>query len=149
MRAVVQRVTESQVLVQGELVGRIGKGLMVLLGVEEGDNEKDLIYMADKITELRIFEDDCGKMNLSLMDVKGDMLVVSQFTLLGDCRKGRRPGFTGAARPDIASKMYKDFIDICQSKGIHVEEGVFQAEMLVQIHNDGPVTLLLDSRKQF
>lgn len=149
MRAVVQRVTKSQVLVHDEVVGKIDKGLMVLLGVEDGDSEKDLKYMADKITELRIFEDDQGKMNLSLMDVKGEMLVVSQFTLLGDCRKGRRPGFTAAERPDIAAKLYKDFIRICQSKGVNVEEGVFQAEMLVQINNDGPVTLLLDSRKQF
>lgn len=149
MRAVIQRVTKSQVSVDDKIIGKIDKGLMVLLGVEDGDGEKDLKYMADKIIGLRIFEDDLGKMNLSLLDVKGDMLVVSQFTLLGDCRKGRRPGFTGAARPDIALKMYKEFISICQAKGVHVEEGVFQADMVVEIYNDGPVTLLLDSRKQF
>ncbi len=149
MRAVVQRVIKSQVLAEGIVRGSIGRGLMVLLGVEDGDTAADVSYMAEKITDLRIFEDDAGKMNLSLIDVGGDMLVVSQFTLLGDCRKGRRPSFIKAARPETAKKMYDDFVAICRNKGIHVEEGVFQAEMLVKIDNDGPVTLIIDSRKKF
>lgn len=149
MRAVVQRVIKSQVLAEGIIRGSIGRGLMVLLGVEDEDTAADVSYMAEKITDLRIFEDDAGKMNLSLIDVGGDMLVVSQFTLLGDCRKGRRPSFIKAARPETAKKMYDDFVAICRNKGIHVEEGVFQAEMLVKIDNDGPVTLIIDSRKKF
>lgn len=149
MRAVVQRVIKSQVLAEGIVRGSIGRGLMVLLGVEDEDTAADVSYMAEKITDLRIFEDDAGKMNLSLIDVGGDMLVVSQFTLLGDCRKGRRPSFIKAARPETAKKMYDDFVAICRNKGIHVEEGVFQAEMLVKIDNDGPVTLIIDSRKKF
>jgi D-tyrosyl-tRNA(Tyr) deacylase len=149
MRAVVQRVTGSRVTVGESVSGEIGKGLMVLLGIEDGDTDKDVIYMADKITELRIFEDGDGKMNLSMQEVGGEMLVVSQFTLLGDCRKGRRPSFIGAARPEKAESLYLDFVNACRSKGVHVEEGVFQAEMLVHITNDGPVTLIIDSRKKF
>lgn len=149
MRAVVQRVLKSSVLVDDNIRGKIGKGLMVLLGVEVGDTEEDVKYMAEKITGLRIFEDNEGKMNLSLTDTKGEMLVVSQFTLLGDCRKGRRPGFTKAAGLDVAEQLYKDFMNACRAKGIHVEEGIFQAEMLVRIDNDGPVTMLIDSRRQF
>ncbi|MDI9493639.1 MAG: D-aminoacyl-tRNA deacylase [Bacillota bacterium] len=149
MRAVVQRVTRSQVLVDGEVAGEINKGLMVLLGVEEGDSDADADYMAEKITGLRIFEDAGGKMNLSLFDVGGEMLVVSQFTLLGDCRKGKRPSFTCAAKPEEADRLYRLFVEACRNKGIHTEEGVFRAEMLVRIENHGPVTLILDSRKLF
>ncbi len=149
MRAVVQRVLRSQVLVDGQVTGEIGKGLMVLLGVEEEDTETDASYLAEKIAGLRVFEDTEGKMNLSLSDVGGDMLVVSQFTLLGDCRKGKRPSFIRAARPGEADRLYQNFVTFCREKGIHVEEGVFRAEMLVRIDNDGPVTLMLDSRKNF
>lgn len=149
MRAVVQRVNYSEVVVSEKTVGKIGKGLNVLLGVEDGDTEDDVRYLADKIVNLRIFEDDNEKMNLSLLDVKGEMLVISQFTLLGDCRKGRRPNFMAAARPDEASKLYESFISCCKSYGVLVEHGIFQAQMLVRIDNDGPVTLLLDSRKNF
>ncbi|MGI6733150.1 MAG: D-aminoacyl-tRNA deacylase [Anaerovoracaceae bacterium] len=149
MRAVVQRVIRSHVLVDGEIKGEISKGLMVLLGVEEGDTDTDVNYMAEKITGLRIFEDADGKMNLSLTEVGGEMLVVSQFTLLGDCRKGKRPSFTRAAKPEEADRLYQRFVAECRNRGIHTEEGVFRAEMLVRIENDGPVTLLLDSRKLF
>lgn len=149
MRAVVQRVRKSDVTVEDKITGEIGKGLMVLLGVEDCDTEKDAEYMAEKIAGLRIFEDSEGKMNLSVMDVGGDILAVSQFTLLGDCRKGKRPSFIKAARPEHANHMYQEFIKRCRIKGIRVEEGVFQAEMLVKIENDGPVTLLIDSKKAF
>ncbi|MFA5636645.1 MAG: D-aminoacyl-tRNA deacylase [Anaerovoracaceae bacterium] len=149
MRAVVQRVIRSRVLVDGEITGDINKGLMILLGVEDEDTETDANYMAEKIAGLRIFEDAEGKMNLSLADVGGAMLVVSQFTLLGDCRKGRRPSFIRAARPEEADRLYRHYVEVCQGMGIQVEEGVFRAEMLVQIENDGPVTLILDSRKNF
>ena len=149
MRAVVQIVIRSRVLVDGEITGDINKGLMILLGVEDEDTETDANYMAEKIAGLRIFEDAEGKMNLSLADVGGAMLVVSQFTLLGDCRKGRRPSFIRAARPEEADRLYRHYVEVCQGMGIQVEEGVFRAEMLVQIENDGPVTLILDSRKNF
>ncbi len=149
MRAVVQRVKKSSVTVAGDVTGKIDKGLMVLIGVEEGDGDKDAAYIADKITGLRIFEDEDEKMNLSVTDVKGDVLAVSQFTLLGDARKGRRPGFTKAAKPEEANRLYRKVIENIQKQGIHVEEGVFQTEMLVEIHNDGPVTILLDSNKNF
>lgn len=149
MRAVVQRVTEASVTVDEKITGQINAGLMVLLGVEDGDNEKDVIYMADKITGLRIFEDADEKMNLSVKDVDGDILAVSQFTLLGDCRKGKRPSFIAAARPDEANKLYRMFIDEVKKCGVHVEEGVFQADMLVKIYNDGPVTVIIDSKKNF
>lgn len=149
MRAVVQRVKKSSVTVAGDVTGSIDKGLMVLIGVEEGDGDKDAAYIADKITGLRIFEDEDEKMNLSVTDVKGDVLAVSQFTLLGDARKGRRPSFTKAARPEEANRLYRKVIENIQEQGIHVEEGVFQTEMLVEIHNDGPVTILLDSNKNF
>ena len=149
MRAVVQRVNRSFVAAGGKTIGEIGKGLTVLLGVEEGDTDEDANYMAGKITGLLIFEDSEGKMNLSLAEAGGDMLVVSQFTLLGDCRKGKRPGFTRAAKPETAIRLYKDFIEMCRSRNIRVEEGTFRAEMMVHIENDGPVTLILDSRKLF
>lgn len=149
MRAVVQKVKEADVSVDNNITGSINKGLMVLLGVEEGDTEADALYMADKITGLRIFEDEEGKMNLSIKDVGGDILAVSQFTLLGDARKGKRPSFSKAARPDEANRLYRHFIDLVNERDVKTEEGVFQAEMLVRIYNDGPVTILLDSKKLF
>ncbi len=149
MRAVVQRVKEADVIVDNNITGSINKGLMVLLGVEEGDTEADALYMADKITGLRIFEDEEGKMNLSIKDVGGDILAVSQFTLLGDARKGKRPSFSKAARPDEANRLYRHFIDLVEERDVKTQEGVFQAEMLVRIYNDGPVTILLDSKKLF
>lgn len=149
MRAVVQRVTEGSVTVEGKVTGEIEKGLVVLLGVEEGDGEKDAQYMADKITGLRIFEDEEGKMNLSLREVGGKILAVSQFTLLGDARKGKRPSFTKAAAPEEANSLYRHFVNLVKQEGIQTEEGIFQADMLVKIYNDGPVTILLDSKKLF
>lgn len=149
MRAVVQRVTQSSVAVDGQVTGAIGKGLMILLGVEEDDGADDAAYVADKVVGLRIFEDENEKMNLSLKDVGGDILAISQFTLFGDCRKGKRPSFIKAARPDKANQLYRTFIDACKAHGVKVEEGVFQAYMQVHIDNDGPVTLLIDSKKVF
>ena len=149
MRAVVQRVTDADVSVDNKITGAIGKGYMVLLGVEEGDSEADAEYIAEKIAGLRVFEDNEGKMNLSLMDIGGAVLSVSQFTLLADARKGRRPSFVRAARPEEANRLYIYFNEKVREKGIRVAEGVFQAEMLVRINNDGPVTILLDSRKLF
>ena len=149
MRAVVQRVRESRVTVGEKVTGEIGKGLMVLIGVEEGDGEQDASYIADKVAGLRIFEDEKGKWNLSVKDVGGSVLAVSQFTLLGDARKGRRPGFSRAAAPEEADALYRTVIEKLRAQDIHVEEGVFRAEMLVEIYNDGPVTILLDSRRNF
>ena len=149
MRAVVQRVTEADVTVDQVITGSIKKGFMVMLGVEEEDNENDAAYMAGKISGLRIFEDSDEKMNLSIKDVGGQILAISQFTLFGDVRKGKRPSFIKAARPEEANRLYRYFIDLIEKENIHVEEGVFQAEMLVRIQNDGPVTILLDSRKTF
>lgn len=149
MRAVVQRVVHADVTVEGKTTGTIEQGLMVLLGVGEDDSEKDAEYMAEKICGLRIFEDAEGKMNLSVLDVGGQLLAVSQFTLYGDVRKGKRPSFSTAARPEEANGLYRQFIDCCKQRGLQVEEGIFQAEMLVKIHNDGPVTILLDSQKIF
>ena len=145
MRAVVQRVSESSVAVDGRVVGKIGKGLLVLLGVAKGDDPSAAEYLAEKIANLRIFEDDNGKLNLSLLDVQGDMLVVSQFTLLGDCRKGRRPSFIQAAPPEIADRLYLQFVESVRKKGVTVETGRFQAMMAVKLINDGPVTLVLES----
>lgn len=149
MRAVIQRVLESSVTVEGEVVGAIGKGLMVLLGVEEGDTEKEAQYMADKILGLRIFEDLDGKMNHSIQEVSGELLAVSQFTLMGDARKGRRPSYSNAARPEEANRLYEFFVSLIREKGTKVETGVFQADMKVALVNDGPVTILLDSQKVF
>ncbi len=149
MRAVVQRVREADVTVEGSITGAIERGLMVLLGVEYGDDESDARYMADKISGLRIFEDSDGKMNLSVKDVFGKILAVSQFTLLGDVRKGKRPSFSKAARPEEARRLYRYFIDLLSEGDIEVQEGIFQAEMMVRILNDGPVTILLDSKKLF
>lgn len=149
MRCVVQRVSSASVTVNGQIVGQIGKGLMVLVGVSQGDGEKDIQYMADKLPNLRIFEDEQGKMNLSLLDAGGAILAVSQFTLLGDARGGRRPSFIEAARPETANPMYEDLVRRLKETGLTVETGVFQAEMAVSLVNDGPVTILLDSRKTF
>lgn len=149
MRAVIQRVTESSVSVDGKITGSIKQGLTVLIGVEEGDTEKDAEYIASKTAGLRIFEDENGKMNLCVKDIGASVLAVSQFTLLGDARKGKRPSFASAARPQTARELYNKVIQKIKSEGIAVEEGVFQAEMMVKIHNDGPVTILLDSNKKF
>lgn len=149
MRAVVQRVLSARVDVAGEVVGEIGPGLLVFLGISVDDTPDDVVYMADKIFGLRIFEDDAGKMNLSIEQSAGSLLVVSQFTLYGDCRKGRRPSFIEAARPEIAQPLYQSFLAELRGRGRPVETGVFQAEMAVSLVNDGPITLLLDSRKQF
>ena len=149
MRACVQRVSRAEVRVEGEVCGRIGPGLLVLLGVAEGDTEADALKMADKIVGLRIFEDDEEKMNRTLADVAGSMLVVSQFTLLGDCRKGRRPSFTDAAPPELAETLYEAFVSAVRGQGVTVATGRFRENMRVSLENDGPVTLLLDSRKRF
>lgn len=149
MRAVVQRVTAASVTVAGEVVGEIGPGLMVLLGVATDDTDGDAGQLASKVTELRIFEDDDGKMNRSLLDCGGAMLVVSQFTLFGDCRKGRRPSFIHAAPPERANELYERFVTAVRGTGVSVSTGRFRAEMQVSLVNDGPVTLLLDSRKLF
>jgi D-tyrosyl-tRNA(Tyr) deacylase len=147
MKAVVQRVKSAEVCVDGRVTGKIGKGLLVLLGVGKGDGENDLSFLASKIPELRIFEDGSGKFNLSLKEIGGEMLVVSQFTLYGDCRKGRRPSFTEAEEPPIAKNFYEQFISKLRGQGISVQTGEFQAKMEVHLINDGPVTLLLDSRQ--
>ena len=149
MRAVVQRVDKADVTVDGQITGSVQKGLLVLLGVAEGDTEKDLQYMVDKVTGLRIFEDDADKMNLSVKDVGGELLVVSQFTLCGDARKGKRPSFDKAAKPELANTYYEKFVEMCRAQGLHVETGVFRAHMLVGLVNNGPVTILLDSTKLF
>ncbi|MBI3584787.1 MAG: D-tyrosyl-tRNA(Tyr) deacylase [Nitrospinae bacterium] len=147
MIALVQRVSEASVTVDDKTVSEIGKGLVVLLGVAKGDKDEDAGYLLNKITNLRIFDDENGKMNLSLFDIKGEMLVVSQFTLLGDCRKGRRPGFEMAALSEEAERFYEKFINDVSKTGIRVKKGIFAANMLVKIFNDGPVTFILDSKK--
>ena len=149
MRAVVQRVTESNVEVSGRVEGRIDEGLLVLLGISRTDTAQDADYMAEKIVNLRIFEDGQGKMNLSLTETGGSMLVVSQFTLYSDARKGRRPSFTQAAPPEDANILYEYFVNRVRAFGVRVETGVFQATMKVSLINDGPVTILLDSEKAF
>ncbi|MDK2846887.1 MAG: D-aminoacyl-tRNA deacylase [Desulfuromonadales bacterium] len=149
MRAVLQRVTQAHVEVDGEIVGAIDRGLMVLLGVEEGDDRQDVMLLARKTAELRLFEDTQGKMNLSVEDIGGELLVVSQFTLAADCRKGRRPGFSRAALPDTANALYLDYIEQLRQRGLTVAAGRFQAMMQVHLVNDGPATFLLDSRKVF
>lgn len=149
MRAVIQRVNFSKVTVDDRTVGEIGNGLTVLLGVGIDDNEKDVEYLAEKIVNLRIFEDNAGKMNLSLKDVNGDLLAVSQFTLYGDVRKGKRPSFDKAARPETAKKLYESFVNACLKHGLKVQTGEFQEMMMVEIHNNGPVTILIDSKKEF
>ncbi|WP_306549583.1 D-aminoacyl-tRNA deacylase [Desulfobulbus sp.] len=149
MRAVVQRVSTAQVEVDQQTTGAIAEGLLVLLGVHRADTEKDLTWMVEKIQHLRIFEDDQGLMNRSLTDIKGELLVVSQFTLYGDCRKGRRPSWNEAAPPELARSLYDQFIDCCRLRNIPVQAGVFQAMMQVSLTNSGPVTILLDSHKTF
>ena len=149
MRVVIQRVKNASVSVGGDVVGKIDKGLVVLLGVEESDTESDVSYMAEKVVGLRIFHDADGKMNLSTKETGGEILAVSQFTLLGDARKGKRPSFSSAARPEKANELYKQFVELVKKHDINVQEGVFQAEMLVNINNDGPVTILLDSKRIF
>lgn len=145
MRVVLQRVSEASVRVDGSVVGQIGSGLLLLVAIKHEDTEADLVWMADKLAGLRIFEDDDEKMNLSLADVGGAILSVSQFTLYGDCRKGRRPNFMAAARPELASELYDRFNGMLRDRGFVVETGVFGAMMDVSLVNDGPVTLILDS----
>lgn len=149
MRAVIQRVADASVTVDDEVIGRIGRGFVVLLGVAAEDTQDDVIWLAGKVHGLRVFEDDAGRMNLALPDVDGDVLVVSQFTLLGDCRRGRRPSFVAAADPDKADSLYQSFVAELRGRGLTVETGRFQAQMEVRLTNDGPVTLMLDSRKAF
>jgi D-tyrosyl-tRNA(Tyr) deacylase len=149
MRAVVQRVAEAAVRVDGEVVGRIGAGLLVLLGVGQGDQESDAEYLAEKILNLRIFADAEGQMNLSVLDARGELLAVSQFTLYADTRRGRRPGYSAAAPPEEASRLYRYFVGRLRESGLRVEEGVFRAMMDVSLVNRGPVTILLDSAKTF
>lgn len=149
MRAVVQRVSRAQVTVNGEVTGRIASGLLVLLGVAPTDTESDADYLADKIAGLRIFEDDAGKMNLAATDVKGHLLVVSQFTLYGDVRRGRRPSFDTAAPPQHARRLYEYFVERIRAAGLVCETGRFREMMQVELVNDGPVTILLDSLKTF
>ena len=147
MRAVIQRVTRASVTVEGRVAGEIGAGLLVLLGVSRTDNPESATYLAEKIANLRIFSDEAGKMNLSLLDVGGSALLVSQFTLYGDTRGGRRPSYIQAAPPEQASRLYEEFVRSIRSLGVPVETGVFQAHMQVELVNDGPVTILLDSEK--
>lgn len=149
MRAVLQRVTRASVTVDRAIIGQIGRGLVVLLGVEHDDTDSDAQQLADKCIQLRIFDDAAGKMNLALPEIEGALLVVSQFTLLGDCRKGRRPSFIQAAPPELAERLYEAFIAAAGAQGIAVATGKFRAEMQVELVNDGPVTMLLDSRKRF
>ena len=146
MRALVQRVTEGSVSVGGELAGQIGKGLMILLGITHNDTEEDGKFLAEKCANLRIFSDSEGKFNLSCLEEKGEVLVISQFTLYGDTRKGRRPSFIEAAPPEISEPLYRKFIDDLKEMNLKVEEGVFGAMMKVAIHNDGPVTLMVESK---
>jgi len=149
MRAVVQRVSEASVEVDNKIIGKINNGLLVLLGVGKDDSEEDVKYLAEKIVNLRIFDDKDGKMNLSLLDVNGELLIVSQFTLYGDCRRGRRPSYSDSATSEKAEKLYNLFVDFSKKSGLKVETGRFGAYMKVSLVNDGPVTLLLDSKKVF
>ena len=149
MRAVIQRVSRAQVKVNGQITGQIGRGLLVLLGVGSSDDEQAARHLAEKIAHLRVFEDDEGKMNRSLLETRGAVLAVSQFTLYGDCRKGRRPSFDRAARPEQARSLYEKFVEFLQEQTVPVEQGVFQAMMEVELVNDGPVALLLDTERQF
>jgi D-tyrosyl-tRNA(Tyr) deacylase len=149
MRAVIQRVSRASVSVDGKCAASIGRGLLVLLGIGLEDTETDAAYLADKVTHLRVFPDENGQMNLSALEVGGALLVVSQVTLFGDCRKGRRPSFSQAAAPETAERLYRSFVTKCRERGLPVDEGVFRAMMDVDLVNDGPVTLLLDSRRVF
>jgi D-tyrosyl-tRNA(Tyr) deacylase len=149
VRAVVQRVKKASVSVNGEITGKINEGVVVLLGVGEGDSSADAEYLAEKTANLRIFEDEKGKLNLSCLDIGGELLVVSQFTLYGDCRKGRRPSFSSAAQPEEALPLYEDYVQRLRGMGLYVATGLFREEMTVEIHNHGPITILLDSSKKF
>jgi len=149
VKALLQRVTRASVSVAGEVVGGIGQGLVIFVGVASGDTEKDVNYLVPKIVNLRIFADDEGRFNLSALDIKGELLVVSQFTLLADTRKGRRPSFVEAAPPVQAEELFERFVEQARATGLKVETGRFQQYMQVEIHNDGPVTILLDSREKF
>jgi D-aminoacyl-tRNA deacylase len=150
MRAVVQRVSRASVTVDGSIVGQIEAGLLVLLGVQTGDDASDARYLAEKVAQLRIHDDSAGKMNRSLLDTGGQLLVVSQFTLLGDCRKGRRPSFIEAAAPEVGNRLYEEFVSESRKLGVNkVATGQFRAQMDVELMNDGPVTLLLDSKRKF
>ena len=148
MRTLLQRVSWAKVEINGKIVGQIQKGLLVLLGVAHGDTDAHCQFIIEKLTNLRIFEDDTGKMNLSLLDIKGELLVVSQFTLYADCKKGRRPSFTDAAAPNVARDMYKKFVQKCSVTGLKVEQGEFGANMAVSLCNSGPVTIMLDTRPE-
>ena len=147
MKALLQRVDRASVTVGGNVTGSIGKGLCVFLGVAEGDTQKDIAWLADKVVNLRIFDDESGKMNRSVIDEKGEILIVSQFTLCGDCKRGRRPSWPNAAEPTEANRMYEKFVGEIESRGVVAATGVFQALMKVEICNDGPVTLMIDSRE--
>jgi len=149
LKALLQRVTGASVSIEGEVVGRIGQGLVVFVGVAEGDTEKDVQYLVQKTAGLRIFADDEGKFNLSALDIGGEVLLVSQFTLMADTKKGRRPSFTGAAPPEQAEALFERFVGQARSTGLKVETGRFRQYMQVEIHNDGPVTIMLDSREKF
>lgn len=149
MRAVVQRVTSSSVSVDGNIIGEIKQGFNVLIGISKDDTIEDLKYIKDKIVNLRVFQDENDKMNLSLLDVKGEILVISQFTLYGDCRKGRRPNFMDALGGEEAKKLYEEFVELLKTSDLRVECGEFGADMKVNINNDGPVTILLDSKRNF
>jgi len=149
MRAVIQRVSRAEVRVEGRTVGSVGKGFLVLLGVARGDEEEDARFMADKVAGLRVFEDAAGKMNLALADVGGGLLVVSQFTLLGDARKGNRPSFVDAAPPEVGDALYQRVCELLRHKRLPVATGIFRAQMEVELTNDGPITILLDSRRAF
>ena len=148
MKALIQRVARASVSVEGKVVGKIGPGLVVFIGVANGDSTEDIQYLTRKIVELRIFDDADGKFNLSALDVKGELLLVSQFTLLATTRKGRRPGFTDAAAPENAETLFNQFVEQVRARGLKVETGRFQTHMLVEINNDGPVTIFIDSRER-
>ncbi len=148
MRAVLQRVSEARVIVDDKVVGEIGHGLLILLGVKAGDQESDIPWLADKCINLRIFDNDEGKFHHSLLEIEGEVLVVSQFTLYGDCRRGRRPGFTDAAEPSLADDLYQKFVQYLKEKDLKVETGIFAAKMSVQLVNEGPVTMIIDSKEE-
>jgi len=148
MKAVLQRVSHASVKVDNQVIGKINQGIIVLLGIAMDDTIDDAKYLVEKIVNLRIFSDEYDKINLSVKDIQGELLIVSQFTLMADCRKGRRPSFENAAKPDVANELYNFFVDECASQGIHVETGKFQAEMHVELCNHGPVTIILNSKER-